>query len=159
VEPEPKKTMPCSVCGMVKGRDGFQASIWKNCHRRGRCRACLSERSKLSYHNGGEKQRMESARQRRMAVVNAIKAERGCRDCKEHDPACLDFHHRDPSQKSKGIGTLVCGMTNVQRILEEVAKCDVICSNCHRKWHRDKRLERKKTKPERVEAQQTLRLA
>jgi hypothetical protein len=127
----------------------------------GNCRECDTAWHHDHYHNGGRKPVMESARQRRLAVVNAIKAERGCRECGEHDPACLDFHHCNPDEKVRGIGTLVCRNTNIAKILEEIEKCDVICANCHRKWHakHGRPSQWNKKKPDRVEAQQTLRLA
>lgn len=61
----------------------------------------------------------------------------GCIVCGEKDPACLDFHHRDPSQKEGHIGEF--RRFGKQRLLDEIAKCDVLCANCHRKHHRDER--------------------
>jgi hypothetical protein len=58
-----------------------------------------------------------------------------CSICLESDPACLDFHHRDPSQKEGKVSEMVKGMRSKESILAEVAKCDVLCSNCHRKHH------------------------
>jgi len=49
--------------------------------------------------------------------------------CGEKDPACLDFDHlRDKKQNLSRLKTY--GMGTVKR---EIAKCQVICSNCHRK--------------------------
>lgn len=50
-------------------------------------------------------------------------------------PAALDFHHRDPSAKSFGI-TKSSGRS-LDTLMEELAKCDPICSNCHRELHHD----------------------
>jgi hypothetical protein len=45
----------------------------------------------------------------------------------------LEFHHIDPSEKEFGIGT---GDTKSwARIKEELAKCVMVCSNCHREIH------------------------
>ena len=57
-----------------------------------------------------------------------------CVDCGETHPACLDFHHRDPKQKSFSIGKEGVKFSK-ERILAEIAKCDVLCANCHRKRH------------------------
>jgi L-lysine 2,3-aminomutase len=43
----------------------------------------------------------------------------------------MDFDHRDPAKKKDGVATLV-KKGNVKRLLEEIDKCDVVCSNCHR---------------------------
>ncbi len=55
--------------------------------------------------------------------------------CGEDHWACLEFHHRDPAQKDMHISDLRRGTGSKKRILEEVAKCDVMCANCHRKLH------------------------
>lgn len=55
--------------------------------------------------------------------------------CGENHPACMDFHHRDPSTKTASVSNLVrCGSSKA-RIKAEIAKCDVMCANCHRKFH------------------------
>lgn len=56
----------------------------------------------------------------------------GCMNCPEKDPDCLDFHHRDPNKKLYNIG-LSFGSISHKRLIKEIAKCDVLCSNCHRK--------------------------
>jgi hypothetical protein len=47
----------------------------------------------------------------------------------------LDFHHRDPSTKSFAISGAHCRRWS--DIVIELAKCDLICSNCHREHHHD----------------------
>ena len=61
----------------------------------------------------------------------------GCMYCGEKHPACLDFHHRDRTTKEGHIGEF--RKFGLQRVLAEIAKCDVLCANCHRKHHRDER--------------------
>jgi len=43
----------------------------------------------------------------------------------------MDFDHRDPSTKTARVPALV-GRAGIRRILAEVAKCDIVCANCHR---------------------------
>lgn len=65
--------------------------------------------------------------------VNSLKAEKGCEDCSERDPICLDFHHlRD---KVICIGKAVARTWSKERLEKEMAKCVVLCANCHRKRH------------------------
>ncbi len=53
-----------------------------------------------------------------------------CADCGEGDPVVLEFDHlRD---KSFDIGTMLCAR-DWETILAEIAKCDVVCANCHRR--------------------------
>ncbi len=49
-------------------------------------------------------------------------------------PAALDFHHRDGEVKIGDIGTMSRRATKV-KLLAEIAKCDVLCANCHRILH------------------------
>lgn len=67
-------------------------------------------------------------------AVDIIKAITGCSECREMDPACLDFHHRDPSSKEFCISMGTGRPWDV--VLTEIEKCDVLCSNCHRKHTR-----------------------
>ena len=62
-----------------------------------------------------------------------LKAGLKCMKCGESHPACLDFHHRDPLGKDISVAGL--RGYSMTRILGEMAKCDVLCSNCHRKEH------------------------
>jgi hypothetical protein len=69
------------------------------------------------------------------AYLSDMKVKRGCEDCGENHPAVLDFHHRDEDTKFKGISKMVAQGYPLERILEEVAKCTVLCANCHRRFH------------------------
>jgi len=57
--------------------------------------------------------------------------EKGCMDCgyNEH-PAALEFDHHVDSEKSFNIGEQI-GSRSRERLWEEIAKCDVVCANCH----------------------------
>lgn len=60
----------------------------------------------------------------------------GCFFCQDRDPWNLDFHHlRD---KSFQIGERRRG---IDLVLKEIAKCVVLCKECHRKLHRHARTE------------------
>jgi hypothetical protein len=54
-----------------------------------------------------------------------------CTDCGgRFAPHQMDFDHRDPGTKS--FTPTSARIVSTQRILDEVAKCDVVCANCHR---------------------------
>ena len=46
--------------------------------------------------------------------------------------AALTFHHRDPSKKEFQISG---AMMRLEKFLEEVKKCDLLCANCHIEHH------------------------
>lgn len=78
-------------------------------------------------------QKTSEHRENKRKLVNEVKYLNGCCICGEDHPATLDFHHRNPEEKlfsiADGVGH------SVPKLLEEINKCDVICSNCHRKMH------------------------
>ncbi len=45
----------------------------------------------------------------------------------------FDFHHLDPSKKSFNISSFK--IKNKAQIYEELKKCVMLCSNCHREYH------------------------
>ena len=61
-----------------------------------------------------------------------------CVKCGESDPACLDFHHRDGDEKQANLAVVGASWSQA-RLEEELAKCDVLCANCHRKLHAEER--------------------
>jgi hypothetical protein len=61
-----------------------------------------------------------------------------CYRCPEAHPAALQFHHRDPATKSFIITTKQLSSPRKypwEMILAEIAKCDLLCANCHFKHH------------------------
>lgn len=67
---------------------------------------------------------------KRKAWVNYKKSV-PCADCGHRYPAyVMDFDHRDPSIKVNNVSVLVSW--SWKRLMAEVEKCDVVCSNCHR---------------------------
>ncbi len=74
-------------------------------------------------------------RARLRSWVSEQKAETGCERCGEANPACLDFHHRNPDDKEMAVGDMVTHGHGRERLSEEIAKCVVLCANCHRKEH------------------------
>ena len=56
-----------------------------------------------------------------------------CVDCRVSFPYyVMDFDHRPGEPKLFGIATYARFKPTVEALQAEIAKCDVICSNCHR---------------------------
>lgn len=126
----------CSRCKTEKPDEEF---AW---HRRARgqrqtyCRPCGAEYHREHYR--ANKQRyIEAAARRKKAQLEERYVflmdyfrEHPCADCGETDPVVLEFDHlRD---KKFGIATGIRNR-NWQDVLDEIAKCDVVCANCHRR--------------------------
>jgi L-lysine 2,3-aminomutase len=86
----------------------------------------------------------EKQRERRQAVkqwfYEEVVSKQSCTECGENHPAVLDFHHLDPEEKENSICDMVCKRFSKKKILAEVSKCIVLCSNCHRKHHWQERI-------------------
>ena len=79
------------------------------------------------------KKRAEYVRRRReqMELVNRIRS-LPCACCGESFPICaMEFDHREASQKM-GTVCFMAGRVGIRKLLEEIAKCDIVCTNCHR---------------------------
>ena len=58
-----------------------------------------------------------------------------CVDCGFYHPACMDFHHLDPTTKVDSVARMIGTGRALKVIQEEIDKCVCLCSNCHRKRH------------------------
>lgn len=56
-----------------------------------------------------------------------------CVDCGEDDAIVLEFDHREHDKKSFAIGAHSTRQISVEKLIAEIAKCDVRCANCHRR--------------------------
>ncbi|MAG79071.1 hypothetical protein CMI40_01705 [Candidatus Pacearchaeota archaeon] len=63
-----------------------------------------------------------------------------CSKCKESHPATLEFHHKSSKEKERTISNMIGDGFSIKRILAEIKKCNVLCANCHKKLHYNKRI-------------------
>lgn len=76
-----------------------------------------------------DKQREERFRLKRW--YNNYKDKQKCKYCSEPEPRCLTFHHRKPETKIDDVSSMVEKCLSFDIIRKEIAKCDVVCLNCH----------------------------
>lgn len=68
-----------------------------------------------------------------------IKSKSKCLHCECNNIECLDFHHYS-SNKKDGIGFMIRDKNITLKQLEnEIQKCIILCSNCHRTLHANER--------------------
>lgn len=64
--------------------------------------------------------------------IQEAKTDTPCKDCNEVFPHyVMDFDHLPGVKKNFNIGT-TSNTTSMTALEAEIAKCDVVCSNCHR---------------------------
>lgn len=101
------------------------------------CRPC-----KQAYDREYHRKRSPEARQQKLS----LQAERvtvarqfiwdylkdhPCEECGESDPVVLEFDHIDRSTKFMAVAELAT--YSIEKISAEIAKCRVLCANCHRR--------------------------
>lgn len=75
--------------------------------------------------------KVSSRRNLNQQLVYSILSTSSCKDCGVSDPVILEFDHIDPSTKLFNIGEGY--LKNREDLLREISKCEIVCSNCHRK--------------------------
>jgi hypothetical protein len=105
------------------------------------CANCHAERTwrqwathDWGWPRGGKSDRIEDRRERARAQAELLDQLRDtpCDDCGgRFAPYVMQFDHRDPTTKTHLVSQMI-GHASTARILAEVAKCDIVCANCHR---------------------------
>lgn len=126
----------CTICKNVKDESEFHIrrkavnslyTYCKDCHRN------LTKR----HYNSNKKYYSDKRLRQNKKVSNWLrdyKSQLKCEICSENHPATLDFHHTDPSTKRGHVSSLI-HLNSIEVLKEEILKCKVLCSNCHRKLH------------------------
>lgn len=131
----------CSQCQNLKptsdfykhklGRDGYRAE----------CKEC----SKSFKSQTPQKilDRVQKNRIRNRQFMWDFYCSHPCVDCGEDDPIVLELDHVR-GEKVAGVSQLAHNTRSLKVIQEEINKCDVVCSNCHRRrtaktqdWYRE----------------------
>ena len=86
------------------------------------------------YHRSTQRLRVEQKRERHAEFVEwylALKEGKPCADCGvAHHPAAMQWDHLPGAAKLASVADL-CRKNNRRRVLEEIAKCELVCANCH----------------------------
>jgi len=90
------------------------------------------------YENNKEetKKRTKENRKGYKKLWQTFKEHISCAKCGMNHPACMDFHHEDPSTKTGAVNQFVRAKS-WKKAYAEAAKCIVLCANCHRIHHHE----------------------
>ena len=69
--------------------------------------------------------------------IDVLKYHLSCTECGFEHAAALDFHHREPEEKSFGVNKNTSKNVTLEEVKDELEKCVVLCSNCHRIKHNE----------------------
>lgn len=127
----------CSKCTTEKPLDDFNKSSARPDGRQNYCRSCNSGVGTGYYARNKEVQRPKvrarnvSIKERNRQHVLAYLTTHPCVDCGEDDLRVLEFDHL--KDKDRSVSRMISEGYGLARIDTEIAKCEVVCSNCHKK--------------------------
>jgi len=112
----------CTSCGIEQKHTSFKMRWSKGRQagtRQAQCNRCLY----VKY--------TRPSTERKMKEIHDYQLEKGCVDCgyNKH-PAALEFDHVNSEEKRFNIGEEV-GCLSREELWAEIAKCEVVCANCH----------------------------
>ena len=98
-----------------------------------RCKTCRKLYCKKHYQDN--KDYYKKKNQSRYALIRdwlrEYKQKLVCGRCQFDDWRALEFHHSDPSEKEFTIAMAAGRGMSLERLQEEIDKCEVLCANCH----------------------------
>lgn len=122
----------CSKCKTIKPISEFNFKYRLAGIRHSYCRECGKQITQSHYRRNKQAYLNRNTRTnaRHRELIRLAKS-RPCADCGIQYPYyVMDFDHRDASTKS----FMLSDVPRATRtsLVNEIAKCDVVCSNCHR---------------------------
>jgi len=130
--------MKCSTCAQDKSEEKFCYRVKATGVRNTKCKGCVNQYNKQHYRRN-QKSYIAKARRwekkfgaERRKLVDELKA-KPCMDCnRTYPPYVMDFDHLPGTIKRYNISNITKKMGSQRLFLEELAKCELVCANCHR---------------------------
>jgi hypothetical protein len=120
----------CTRCGLTKSLAAFHRSRRRHDGVQSVCRSCRAEMDHARYVELCD-HGLRRAAQKRSAWLLSLKTGKPCADCGEtFPPEVMQFDHRPGTFKRGSISGDLRGAPRAI-IREEMAKCDLVCANCH----------------------------
>lgn len=100
------------------------------------CKKCNNDNAKKDSIKNKKRwtQRLKEKREKYRKDFLTYKSTLFCCVCKENTSCCLDFHHLNHKKKNGEISSMFRNRP-LEKLKQELEKCVVLCSNCHRKLH------------------------
>jgi 5-methylcytosine-specific restriction endonuclease McrA len=93
------------------------------------------QKTSKKYYDKNREKIINYSRERKRKLyyeVFKLRYQGRCAACGNPDYRVLDFDHLNPEEKIDSISGLVSRGSSWWRIEEEIAKCQLLCANCHR---------------------------
>ena len=119
--------MTCRYCFINQPKERFEVCrvVKGKLYRRLKCQKC--------------KQAAQTSRKWELKRwLETYKKNQHCGRCGYKDYRALEFHHLEGTDKEFNVGEMCHQGLAVATITAEIAKCEVLCANCHRIEHYEK---------------------
>lgn len=149
-----------TICYKCKKNVSFSGFSWKNKKnniKSGKCKDCTNAYTREHYKNNKEYYKKKSKKHSKRYInigrnlVYGFKLSNPCFACGESNPIVLEFDHIDPKTKRHDVSYMATHGFSAKSIEEEIAKCIILCANCHREktakqqnWHSYKAKQKEK---------------
>lgn len=143
----PPRSYRCRPCTNEKARQTYHANLdksraksreaGKKCYAHNsdkyleRSRAYYAANKHVWQERYGKKFYSPKRETARLYVYKYLK-EHPCVECGEDDPIVLEFDHINAETKTATVSKLMLG-GSIDELISEIAKCQVLCSNCHKR--------------------------
>ncbi len=134
-----EETKKCTKCSKEKPLGDFHTYSKSKDGKYTQCKECAYKANKQTYfRTSGKRNKYIIERRRKIAnkrLEYLISLNLKCERCGFDHIAALDFHHLVPENKKYVISNLRWSGCSEKTFREEIKKCIVLCSNCHRIEH------------------------
>lgn len=80
-----------------------------------------------------QRNRVRRIARKRVYILDYLRSH-ACVDCGETDPIVLEFDHVRGEKRFR-VSAMMVSWLSIDRMIEEISKCDIRCANCHRRKH------------------------
>lgn len=131
-------TKKCYACSIEKPITNFSFKNKAKSVRCAECKTCHKQYNAQWYQKNKiivsqrTKKTNKLYRERAYTIANKLKSV-PCADCKQSfPPIAMDFDHLEQFTKDDCIAHMIYKGRNLDLILAEIKKCEVVCAVCHR---------------------------
>lgn len=132
----------CSKCSTKKELTEFFVKDKLSGRLHAQCKECYKNHRKSYYAEHYSKygdnyraraniRRIQNRKDLQQNMLDFLK-DKACVICGQSDIRTFEFDHRNPETKSFGIAQAIRLGKKWEEILDEIAKCRILCANCHK---------------------------
>ena len=130
------ETKLCGCCNVMKLVNEFHSNPTKKDGCQSMCKECRKVYHRKHYEKNIDKYKDKAKKYKKTNIdwfIN-IKKNLVCEKCGEDRYWVLDFHHLNSDDKDRDISKMIRS-SSIEKIMDEMNKCIILCSNCHRDLH------------------------